>query len=73
MIYIGLDVSLNSVAICAMDETGRLIQKGTTLAYAPSILRYLEPWASRVELWPRGRTALRIADRESNRTRATGR
>ncbi|WP_271566083.1 hypothetical protein [Bradyrhizobium sp. CCBAU 11386] len=36
MIYVGLDVSLNSVAVCAVDETGKLIREGTTLADAPS-------------------------------------
>ncbi|MHC2585252.1 hypothetical protein ACVI1J_000108 [Bradyrhizobium diazoefficiens] len=34
MIYVGLDVSLNSVAVCAVDETGKLIREGTTLADA---------------------------------------
>ncbi|MGY3622152.1 IS110 family RNA-guided transposase [Bradyrhizobium sp. USDA 10063] len=49
MIYVGLDVSLNSVAICAVDETGRLFQEGTTSADAPSILRYLAPSTGQVE------------------------
>ncbi|MDF0522927.1 IS110 family transposase [Bradyrhizobium yuanmingense] len=49
MIYVGLDVSLNSVAVCAVDETGKLIREGTTLADAPSIVQYLEPWAGQVE------------------------
>ncbi|MFK4532135.1 transposase [Bradyrhizobium ottawaense] len=49
MIYVGLDVSLNSVAVCAVDETGKLIREGTTLADAPSIVQYLEPWADQVE------------------------
>lgn len=49
MIYVGLDVSLNSVAVCAVDETGKLIQEGTTFADAPSIVQYLEPWAGEVE------------------------
>jgi len=49
MIYVGLDVSLNSVAICVVDETGKLIQEGTTPADAPSILRYLERWAGQIE------------------------
>ncbi|SFK14782.1 hypothetical protein [Bradyrhizobium sp. Gha] len=40
MIYSGLDVSLNSVAVCAVDETGKLIREGTTLADAPSIVQY---------------------------------
>lgn len=30
MIYVGLDVSLNSVAICAVDETGMVIREETT-------------------------------------------
>lgn len=33
------DVSLNSIAICVVDESARLIQEGTTVADAPSILR----------------------------------
>lgn len=49
MIYVSLDVSLNSVAVCAVDETGKLIREGTTLADAPSIVQYLEPWAGQVE------------------------
>lgn len=49
MIYVGLDVSLNSVAVCAVDETAKLIREGTTLADAPSIVQYLEPWAGQVE------------------------
>lgn len=49
MIYVGLDVSLNSVAVCAVDETGKFIREGTTLADAPSIVQYLEPWAGQVE------------------------
>ncbi|MCK1473243.1 hypothetical protein IVB27_00145 [Bradyrhizobium sp. 197] len=28
MIYVGLDVSLNSVAICVVDETGKIILEG---------------------------------------------
>ncbi|MCP3368776.1 hypothetical protein [Bradyrhizobium cajani] len=43
MIYVGLDVSLNSVAVCAVDETGKLIREGTTLADAPSIVQCPEP------------------------------
>lgn len=49
MIYVGLDVSLNSVAVCAVDETGKLIREGTTLADAPSIVQYLEPCAGQIE------------------------
>ncbi|MET4262503.1 hypothetical protein ABIC09_007481 [Bradyrhizobium sp. S3.12.5] len=49
MICVDLDVSLNSVAICAVDETGKLIREGTTLADAPSIVQYLEPWTGQVE------------------------
>ncbi len=49
MIYVGLDVSLNSVAVYAVDETGKLIREGTTLADAPSIVQYLKPWAGQVE------------------------
>ncbi|WP_245508933.1 IS110 family transposase [Bradyrhizobium nanningense] len=49
MIYVGLDVSLNSVAVCAVDETGKLVREGTTLADAPSIVQYLEPWAGQVQ------------------------
>ncbi|MDE5457540.1 hypothetical protein GWE18_32895 [Bradyrhizobium sp. CSA112] len=48
MIYFGLDVSLNSIAICTVDETERLTQEGTTLADAPSIVQYLEPWAGQI-------------------------
>ncbi|MFK4496049.1 transposase [Bradyrhizobium japonicum] len=40
---------LNSVAVCAVDETGKLIREGTTLGDAPSIVQYLEPWAGQVE------------------------
>lgn len=32
MIYVGLDVSLNSFAVCAADKTGKLIREGITLA-----------------------------------------
>lgn len=49
MIYVGLDVLLNSAAVCAVDETGKLIREGTTLADAPSIVQYLEPWAGQVQ------------------------
>lgn len=49
MIYVGLDVSLNSVAICVVDASGKLVQEGTTSADAPSIARYLEPLSGRVE------------------------
>lgn len=49
MIYVGLDVSLNSVAICVVDADGRLVREGATAADAPSITRYLEPWADQVE------------------------
>ncbi|MCA1378617.1 MULTISPECIES: hypothetical protein [unclassified Bradyrhizobium] len=49
MIYLGLDVSLNSVVVCAVGETGKIIREGTTLADAPSIVQYLEPWAGQVE------------------------
>lgn len=49
MIYVGLDVSLNSVAICVIVASGKLVQEGTTSADAPSIARYLEPLSGRVE------------------------
>lgn len=49
MIYVGLDVSLNSVAICVVDDAGRIIREGTTSADAPSIAHYLEPLAGQVE------------------------
>lgn len=39
MIYVGLDVSLNFVAVCAVDD----IREGTTLADAPPIVQYLGP------------------------------
>ncbi|MDA9391357.1 hypothetical protein WN73_11890 [Bradyrhizobium sp. CCBAU 45394] len=42
MIYVGLDVSLNSFGICAVDETGKAIRVNDE-ANARSIVQYLEP------------------------------
>lgn len=49
IVYVGLDVSLNSVAICVIDASGKPVQEGTTSADAPSIARHLEPLSGREE------------------------
>lgn len=49
MIYVGIDVSLNSVAICVVDNAGKPIRDGTASADAPSIADYLEPFADQVQ------------------------
>ena len=59
MIYVGLDVSLNAVAICVVDDAGRIIREGTTSADA-AVDRALYRTTSRSgrKGWPRGRTDL---------------
>jgi transposase len=49
MVYVGLDVSLNSVAICVIDNDGKVVREGTTIADPPSIARFLGPWSGAVE------------------------
>src|SRR4051794_31002403 len=49
MVYVGLDVSLNSVAICVIDSDGKVVREGTTIADPPSIAHFLGPWSGAVE------------------------
>jgi transposase len=48
MVYVGLDVSLNSVSICVVDEAGAIMREGTTCADAASIFSFVEPWRARI-------------------------
>lgn len=49
MPYVGLDVFLNSVAICVVDENGKLIREGMMSADAPSMGHHLEPLVGQVD------------------------
>jgi transposase len=44
MVYVGLDVSLNSVSICVVDEAGAILREGSVCADAPSIFSFVESW-----------------------------
>jgi transposase len=48
MVYVGLDVSLNSVSVCVVDEAGAIMREGTVYADAPSIFSFVEPWQDRI-------------------------
>ena len=48
MVYVGLDVSLNSVAVCVVDEAGEILRESTVSADGPYICFFLEPWRDRI-------------------------
>ena len=48
MIYIGLDVSLNSVSVCVVDGSGAIIREGTVFSDAPSQRLFCDVAAARL-------------------------
>lgn len=49
-VYVGLDVSLNSVSICVIDAAGDLIWRGKSLSEPASLLAALEPHRAEIQL-----------------------
>lgn len=48
MVYVGLDVSLNSISVCLVDEAGAIIQEGTVCSDPSSVLSFVAPWQHRI-------------------------
>lgn len=44
-VYVGLDVSLNSVSICVVDSAGELVWRGKSLSEPASLLAACPPSA----------------------------
>jgi transposase len=49
-VYVGLDVSLNSVSICVVDSAGELVWRGKSLSEPASLLAALEPHRTEIAL-----------------------
>jgi transposase len=49
-VYVGLDVSLNSISICVIDAAGDLVWRGKSLSEPASLLAALEPHRSEIRL-----------------------
>jgi transposase len=47
-VYAGLDVSLASVSICVVDETGEILHEGKVAAEPEPLARHLENWRSQL-------------------------
>jgi transposase len=48
-VYVGLDVSLASVAICVIDEDGRVLWEGKAAGDPEAVRVTLEPWLGEIE------------------------
>lgn len=48
-VYVGLDVSLASVAICVIDEDGRVLWEGKAAGDPEAVRVKLEPWLGKIE------------------------
>jgi transposase len=48
-VYVGLDVSLASVAICVIDEDGRVLWEGKAAGDPEAVRVTLEPWLGKIE------------------------
>lgn len=48
-LYVGLDVSLASVAICVIDEDGRVLWEGKAAGDPEAVRVKLEPWLGKIE------------------------
>ena len=46
--YVGLDVSLNAISVCVVDEAGVIVREGTVGADGTSIYAFIEPWQDRI-------------------------
>lgn len=49
-VYVGLDVSLNSISICVIDAAGDLVWRGKSLSEPASLLAALEPHLPKIRL-----------------------
>ena len=48
MVYVGLDVSLNSVAVCVIDREGQILKEASVESEASAISQCLQPWRDRI-------------------------
>ena len=48
MVYVGLDVSLNSVAVCVIDREGQILKEASVASEASAISQCLQPWRDRI-------------------------
>lgn len=48
MVYVGLDVSPNSVAICVIDREGQILKEASVASEAPAISQCLQLWRDRI-------------------------
>jgi transposase len=49
-LFVGLDVSLNSVSICILQADGALVWQGKALSELPALIRAMEPYRDRIKL-----------------------
>jgi transposase len=49
-LFVGLDVSLNSVSVCIVEGDGTLVWQGKTLCEPPSLLKVMQPYRDRIKL-----------------------
>ena len=47
--FVGLDVSLASIAICVIDDGGRVVWEGKTLSEPEAVSAALAPWSRALE------------------------
>ena len=48
-IFVGLDVSLASVSVCVVEESGEILWQGKADGTPESVLAALEPWRASLE------------------------
>ena len=48
MVYVGLDVSLNSVAVCVIDREGQILKEASVASETSAISQCLQPWRDRI-------------------------
>lgn len=48
MVHVGLDVSLNSVAVCVIDREGQILKEASVASEASAISQCLQPWRDRI-------------------------
>lgn len=49
-LFVGLDVSLNSVSVCILEADGSLVWQGKTLSEPPALIKAMQPYRDRIKL-----------------------
>jgi hypothetical protein len=61
-LFVGLDVSLNSVSVCILQTDGRVVWQGKTLSEPPALITVIEPHPGRNQVdRPGGLPAVGVA------------